>query len=111
LWDWREHFLGVSSQAPHLVIDLGGLLAIGLLAFSGWTTVNRTTVVSFYVVLAVVALITLGPFVLMMSGCDTPAWPHRDTQPGPTHERPVEGDVRTVHGPGGERLAGGLVTR
>jgi hypothetical protein len=67
LWDWREHFLGVSSQAPHVVIDLGGLLAIGVLAFTGWEKMSRTALTVFYVVLAIVALITLGPFVLMMT--------------------------------------------
>ncbi len=34
LWDWREHYIGISIQAPHLVIDLGGLGAIGVLGFS-----------------------------------------------------------------------------
>ena len=67
LWDWREHFLGVSSQAPHIVIDLGGLLAIGVLAFTGWAKISRAEIAGFYVLLALVALITLGPFVLMMS--------------------------------------------
>ena len=42
--------------------------------------------------------------------CDTPAWPHRDTQPGPTRGRPADGDVRTVHGPGGARLERGVIT-
>ena len=67
LWDWREHFLGVSSQAPHLVIDLGGLLAIGVLAFTGWAKISRAEITGFYALLALVALITLSPFVLMMS--------------------------------------------
>jgi hypothetical protein len=67
LWDWREHFLGVSSQAPHVVIDAGGLLAIGVLAFTGWAKISRAEITGFYVLLALVALITLSPFVLMMS--------------------------------------------
>lgn len=67
LWDWREHYLGISSQAPHLVIDLGGLLAIGVLAFTGWARISRAEIAGFYVLVALVALITLGPFILMMS--------------------------------------------
>ena len=67
LWDWREHFLGFSNQAPHVVIDVGGLLAIGLLAFTGWARMSRTAITGFYVVLVLVALVTLGPFVLMMT--------------------------------------------
>jgi len=66
LWDWREHFLGVSSQAPHLVIDAGGLLAIGVLAFTDWDQIRGRTLVVFYVLLALVMLILLGPFALMV---------------------------------------------
>ena len=67
LWDWREHSLGLINQAPHLVIDIGGLLAIGVLAFTGWAKISRIEVVAFYALLALVALITLGPFALMMT--------------------------------------------
>ncbi len=67
LWDWREHFLGVSSQAPHLVIDAGGLLAIGVLAFTDWDQIRGRTLVVFYVLLALVMLILLGPFALMVA--------------------------------------------
>lgn len=67
LWDWREHSLGLINQAPHLVIDVGGLLAIGVLAFTGWAKISRMEVVAFYTLLALVALITLGPFALMMT--------------------------------------------
>ena len=35
LWDWREHLIGPGTQPPHFVIDLGGLLVLGVLAFSG----------------------------------------------------------------------------
>ncbi len=35
LWDWREHLLGPGTQPPHLLIDLGGLLVLSVLAFSG----------------------------------------------------------------------------
>ena len=67
LWDWREHFVGVSSQAPHLVIDAGGLLAIGVLAFTDWDQIRGRTLVVFYVLLALVMLILLGPFALMVA--------------------------------------------
>jgi hypothetical protein len=67
LWDWREHFLGVNNQAPHLVIDVGGLLAIGVLAFTGWAKISRTAIMGVYVLIAAVALITFGPFALMVT--------------------------------------------
>lgn len=67
LWDWREHFLGVNNQAPHLVIDVGGLLAIGVLAFTGWARISRTAITGFYVLVAAVALVTFGPFAVMMT--------------------------------------------
>ena len=67
LWDWREHFLGVSTQAPHLVIDAGGLLAIGVLAFTDWDRIRGRTLAVFYLLLVVVMIILLGPFVLMVA--------------------------------------------
>jgi hypothetical protein len=67
LWDWREHYLGLSVQAPHLVIDAGGLLAIGILAFTDWDQIRGRTLVVFYVLLALVMLILLGPFALMIA--------------------------------------------
>jgi len=67
LWDWREHYVGINNQAAHLVIDAGGLLAVGVLAFSGWTRIGRSTLLALYVLLALVALVTLGPFVLMVA--------------------------------------------
>jgi len=66
LWDWHEHYLGISNQVPHLVIDVGGLLAIGVLAFSDWTRISQRTFVALYALLVMVVLIALGPFVLMM---------------------------------------------
>jgi hypothetical protein len=66
LWDWREHYLGLSVQAPHLLIDVGGLLAIGVLAFTDWERIRGGTLVVFYVLIALVMLILLGPFVGMM---------------------------------------------
>ncbi|HEY8863286.1 MAG TPA: hypothetical protein VIO37_03850 [Candidatus Dormibacteraeota bacterium] len=66
LWDWHEHYLGISNQVPHLVIDVGGLLAIGVLAFSDWTRISQRTFVALYVLLVLVVVIALGPFVLMM---------------------------------------------
>jgi len=67
LWDWREHVIGVSYQVPHVVIDLGGLMAIGVLAFSDWREVSNRTLVVLYGLLVVVILISVGPFVLMMT--------------------------------------------
>src|SRR6266851_5070164 len=29
-WDWHEHYVGVSNQAPHLLIDLSALLVVGV---------------------------------------------------------------------------------
>lgn len=67
LWDWREHLLGPGTQPPHLVIDLGGLLVISVLAFSGKVNLRSRTFIGLYVLLALVVLISLGPFVLMMA--------------------------------------------
>ena len=67
VWDWREHYIGVSIQAPHLAIDLGGLLAIGVLAFSDWKRISKRAFVGLYALLILVILIALGPFVLMMA--------------------------------------------
>jgi hypothetical protein len=67
LWDWREHYLGFSVQAPHLVIDVGGLLAIGVLAFSNWRRLGNSAFVFIYTLLVLVMLIALGPFLLMMT--------------------------------------------
>jgi hypothetical protein len=54
-------------QAPHLVIDLGGLLAIGALAFTAWDRISGRTLAAFYLLLVLVLVIILGPFVLMMA--------------------------------------------
>lgn len=67
LCDWREHLLGPGTQPPHLVIDLGGLLAISVLAFSGKIDLRSRTFIALYVLLVLVVLIALGPFVLMMA--------------------------------------------
>ena len=67
LWDWREHSIGTSLQAPHLVIDVGGLLAIGVLAFSDWSRLSNSAFVVIYALLALVVLIALGPFLLRMA--------------------------------------------
>jgi hypothetical protein len=65
LWDWREHLLGPGTQPPHLVIDLGGLLVLAVLAFSGKMDYRSRSFIALYVLLVVVVLISLGPFVLM----------------------------------------------
>ncbi|HEV2415263.1 MAG TPA: hypothetical protein VGX27_10675 [Candidatus Dormibacteraeota bacterium] len=67
LWDWREHFLGFSVQAPHLVIDVGALLAIGVLGFSDWRRLSNSSFAVIYALLVLVMLIALGPFLLMMT--------------------------------------------
>jgi hypothetical protein len=67
LWDWREHLLGPGTQPPHLVIDLGGLLVLAVLAFSGKMDYRSRSFIALYVLLVVVVLISLGPFVLMMA--------------------------------------------
>ena len=67
LWDWREHYLGFSVQAPHLVIDIGGLVAIGVLAFSDWRRLGNSSFVVIYTLLVLVMLAALGPYLLMMT--------------------------------------------
>ena len=67
VWDWYEHLIGPGTQPPHFVIDLGGLLVLGVLAFSGKTDFRSRSFIALYVLLAVVAIIGLGPFVLMMA--------------------------------------------
>jgi hypothetical protein len=67
LWDWHDHLIGPGTQPPHLVIDLGGLVVLGVLAFSGKTDLRSRSFAVLYVLLILVVLIALGPFVLMMS--------------------------------------------
>jgi len=67
LWDWREHLVGPGTQPPHLVIDLGGLLVISALAFSGRIDLRSRTFIAMYVLLVLVVLVAFGPFVLMMA--------------------------------------------
>ena len=67
LWGWHEHMIGVSNQVPHLVMDIGGLFAIGVLAFSQWKEVNNRTLTVIWALLVVVMLLAFGPFVLMMT--------------------------------------------
>jgi hypothetical protein len=67
LWDWREHLLGPGTQPPHLVIDLGGLLVISALAFSGRIDLRSRTFIALYVLLVLVVLVAFGPFILMMA--------------------------------------------
>ena len=33
VWDWHEHYIGISNQAPHALIDIGGLLVVAVLSF------------------------------------------------------------------------------
>jgi len=67
LWDWREHLLGPGTQPPHLVIELGGLLVISTLAFSGRIDLRSRTFIALYVLLVLVVLVAVGPFVLMLA--------------------------------------------
>lgn len=67
LWDWREHLIGPGTQPPHFVIDLGGLIVLGVLAFSGKLDFRSRSFAVLYVLLVLVILIGLGPFVLMMA--------------------------------------------
>ncbi len=67
IWDWHEHLVGPGTQPPHIVIDIGGLLVLGVLAFSGKTDFRSRSFTALYVLLVVVALVGLGPFVLMMA--------------------------------------------
>lgn len=65
LWDRHEHLIGASNQFSHVAIDVGGLLAIGVLAFSEWKEVGNRTLVALYALLIIVVLLAFGPFVLM----------------------------------------------
>lgn len=67
VWDWRQHLLGPGTQPPHLVIDLGGLLVLAVLAFSGKMDYRSRSFTALYVLLVLLVLISLGPFVLMMA--------------------------------------------
>jgi len=64
LWDWWEHFVGPGIQSPHLVIDLGGLLVVGVLAFSGQIDYRSRAFTVLYLLVVLVALIALGPTTL-----------------------------------------------
>lgn len=67
LWDWHDHLIGPGTQPPHLLIDLSGLVVLGILAFSGKMELRSRSFVALYILLLLVALIGVGPFVLMMA--------------------------------------------
>src|SRR5579859_3370622 len=68
LWDWYEHLIGPGTQPPHLVIDLAGLIVLGVLAFSGRRIDLRSrTFAALYVLLILVAIVAFGPFVMMVT--------------------------------------------
>jgi hypothetical protein len=67
LWDWREHYTGASNQAPHVLIDVSGLLIVAVLGLSGWRRYSAGARTAIYYLLVLVVLIALGPFVLMMA--------------------------------------------
>src|SRR5437879_13011339 len=77
LWDWREHLLGPGTQPPHLVIDLGGLLVISALAFSGRIDLRSRTFIALYVLLVLVVVVAFGPSVLMMAAPRSALMPRR----------------------------------
>jgi len=66
-WDWHEHYVGVSNQAPHLPIDLSALLVVGVLGFSHWNRYSRTARITIYYLLVAIALIALAPYALMLT--------------------------------------------
>src|SRR5437899_10771369 len=70
LWDWRGHLLGPGTQPPHLVIDLGGLLVISALAFSGRIDLRSRRFIGLYVLLVLVVLVVFGPFVPMIASAE-----------------------------------------
>lgn len=49
------------------MIDLSGLVVLGILAFSGKMELRSRSFVALYILLLLVALIGVGPFVLMMA--------------------------------------------
>jgi len=67
LWDWHEHYLGLTNQSPHVLIDLSGLLLVAVLGFAGWRRLNRATRATVYYLLVLVGLLVLAPFLLMMT--------------------------------------------
>jgi hypothetical protein len=67
LWDWHDHLFGPGTQPPHLLSDLGGLVVLGVLAFSGKTDLRSRTFAVLYALLVLVVLVALGPFLLMMT--------------------------------------------
>lgn len=56
-----------SDQALSHPIDLGGLIVLGVLAFSGKMDCRSRSFTALYVLLVLVVLISFGPFVLMMA--------------------------------------------
>src|SRR5438128_11412826 len=64
LWDWWEHFVGPGIQSPHLVIDLGGLLVVRVLAFSGQIDYRSRAFRVLYRLVVLITIITLLPTTL-----------------------------------------------
>jgi len=67
IWDWHEHYVGLSNQAPHLLIDISGLLVAGVLGFSHWNRYSRSARMTVYYLLVAVALIVFAPYLLMVT--------------------------------------------
>ena len=67
LWDWHDHMVGPGTMPPHVVIDVGGVVVLGVLAFSGRAAPRSTSFAALYGLLALVVLALLGPLVLMVA--------------------------------------------
>jgi hypothetical protein len=67
LWDWHEHLIGPGTTPPHLVIDLAGLVVLGVLAFSGGKAQLSASFAGLYALLALVVVVAVGPFALMVA--------------------------------------------
>ena len=67
LWDWHEHYVGGQVTAPHILIDVSGLLVLAVLAFTDWRKYGAAHYLAIYVLLVLVAVVFFGPFLLMMT--------------------------------------------
>jgi hypothetical protein len=65
IWDWQGHLNGVTLQAAHIAIDLGALAIVLALVVAARRTSFRSASLISYVLLTMVALVVLGPMVLM----------------------------------------------
>ncbi len=66
VWDWWEHLVGPGTQPPHLVIDTGGFVVLGTLAFASKVQLRGRSFAALGLLLIIATLIAVGPFALMM---------------------------------------------